>query len=136
MNDLKDKLQEDRAMRDAAKQLVSNDISNLRGDLQEKGLASRFATRMKEGAEGVFEESTSFVKQNPRQVGSSAALGLGLLLAWIFRKPLAKFIDELVQRHWDEMRNTEQPETTNTMEVEAESAPSSTPQYKDGVPHE
>lgn len=136
MADLKERLREDRAMRDAAKSLVSNDIANLRGDLDEKGLAARFASRMKEGAEGVVEESTAFAKENPKRVGSGLAIGLGLILAWIFREPLAKFLDQLMLRHWDEMQTSDQIETPENPESEAEAPAAPSPQSETGDTHE
>ncbi|MDE1466791.1 hypothetical protein [Aurantiacibacter sp. D1-12] len=127
MADLKDRLREDRAMRDAAKSLVTNDIANLRGDLDEKGLAARFASRMKEGAEGVVEESTAFAKENPKRVSSGFAIGLGLLLAWIFREPLAKFLDQLMLRHWDEMQTSDQIEVEPENNAESGAAELASP---------
>lgn len=95
MADTKQKLREDLAMRNAAKHLVEQDIKNLRGDLDEKGVGSRFVSRMKEGAEGVVDESVAFTEQNPARVGSVFALGLGLLLTWFFREPIARFVDQI-----------------------------------------
>ncbi|WP_271077914.1 hypothetical protein [Aurantiacibacter sp. MUD61] len=104
MADLKRQLEEDLALRDLAKHLVKRDVENIKGDVEQKGLASRFADRMKEGAEGALDESTDFVKSNPGRVGSVAGLGIILLIAWLFREPLSEFFDELLKKlHLDEL---------------------------------
>ncbi len=96
MTDMKARLEEDRAMRDVAKSLVTNDFQHLRGDVQAQGIASRFAGRMREGAEGLVEDTTDFARENPGRLGSAAGLGLSLLFAWLFRDQ----ISELVEKHW------------------------------------
>ncbi|MBH5322564.1 hypothetical protein [Aurantiacibacter sediminis] len=85
-------------MRDLAKHLVKRDVEYIKGDVEQKGLASRFADRMKEGAEGALDESRDFVKDNPGRVGSVAGLGIVLLIAWIFREPLSEFFGELFKK--------------------------------------
>jgi len=95
MADLKARLEEDRAMRDTSKRLVTAGMENLRGDLQGENLAKRFAARMREGAEGLADDSKVFARENPGPLGTGAALGLSLLLGWLFREKLT----ELVERY-------------------------------------
>ena len=96
MSDIKQRLYEDRAMRDVAKQLISRDIDNLRGDVEQKGIVARFGDRMKEGAEGAVDESRSFIEENPSRVASVAGLGLGMLLIWLFRDTIAELFEKLM----------------------------------------
>ena len=96
MADLKARLEEDRALRDVARRFVVNDVQNLRGDMEEQGVATRVAIRMQEGADGVVDDGIQFARENPGRVGSGMALGLSLLFGWLFRDQLAAF----VERHW------------------------------------
>lgn len=97
MPDIDQQLREDLAMRNAAKALVSLDIDNMRGGVQRKSLGSRFADRMKDGTHGIVDDASDFARANPGRVGSGLALGLGFLLAYVFREPLTR----MIQRIWD-----------------------------------
>ena len=44
MTSRKIQMEEDRALRDAARALVKGDIAHLRGDVEEKGIAARVAS--------------------------------------------------------------------------------------------
>lgn len=83
-------------MRDAAKSLVTNGVSHLRGDLAEQGIGTRVAVRMREGAEGLADDTAQFARENPGRIGSGIGLGLSLLFAWLFRDQLS----ELVEKNW------------------------------------
>jgi len=94
MTDLKAQLKADLALRERAKALVAGGLNHVRGDVSAKGIASRTATRMREGAEGMMDDSAQFVRENPGRIGSGVGLGLGLVLAWIFRDEIAEIVDE------------------------------------------
>lgn len=96
MSDTKAQLREDRAMRDAARSLVTNGLDHLRGDLADQGIATRAAIRMREGAEGLADDTAQFARENPGRIGSGLALGFSLLFAWLFRDQ----ISELVEKNW------------------------------------
>lgn len=94
MTDMKARLQEDRAMRDVAKSLMMNDLEHLRGDMQAKGVASRFTSRMREGAEGLAEDTSQFARENPGRIGSGVGLGISLLFAWLFRDEISSWVEK------------------------------------------
>lgn len=114
-----DTLREDRRMRNAAKRLVTNDIDHLRSGVEEKGLVSRAALRMQEGAEGVGEDVATFARQNPGRFGSMIAIGAAVLAGWIFRKPLSEAIDRL----WQFREDDEADETHDAIDNNSEQAP-------------
>lgn len=91
MRDLDRKLTEDRAMRDAARTLVTADIANLRADLAGKGFGVRIVDRIHEGAADLFEEAVELADSNR---GVLAAL-VGAVLLWFARNPIiALFTDD------------------------------------------
>lgn len=94
MPDLR-QIQEDRALRDAAKGLLTRDIAHLRGDVEEQGVGKRTALRLREGAEGLADDAGTFVRDNPGRVGSAAALGLGLILVYAFRDTIADWLERV-----------------------------------------
>ncbi len=91
MRDLDLKLKEDRALRDAAKALVTADIAILRADLAGKGFGERIVDRIGEGAVDLFEEAVELADTNR---GVLAAL-FGAVVLWFARNPIiALFADE------------------------------------------
>ncbi|VVT15257.1 hypothetical protein [Erythrobacter sp. EC-HK427] len=96
MADLR-QLEEDRALRDAAKGLLDRDIAHLRGDVSAQNIGKRAAIRLREGAEGVGGDASAFVRENPGRVGSAAALGVGLVLLVAFRTQLSDWVGALWQ---------------------------------------
>ncbi|WP_340587772.1 hypothetical protein [Erythrobacter alti] len=96
MSDMKTRLAEDLALRNAAKRLVKKDLHNLRSDVEDRGVAARVAVRMQEGAEGLMDDGKQFARENPSQLGAGIALGASLLVGWLFRDQLS----ELIERHW------------------------------------
>ena len=84
-------LAQDKALRDAALELVKADVSHLRTDLNAKSVAARFANRMSEGAADLYEEAASKADDNR---GILAALMAAIAL-WFARNPiLSLFSDE------------------------------------------
>lgn len=81
---------EDRAMRDAARRLVSNDWRNIRGGLGERGVGERFVGRMEVGAAGLADDAAAYVEDNPGKVGAGVAIAVAAALGWMFRDSLTE----------------------------------------------
>lgn len=96
MPDLEHELREDRALRNAAKQLLKADISYLKGDMASKGIGGRIAGRAKDGAADIGEELVDFANENRAQVGTGIAVALLAFVGWLFRDRLADAIYEIV----------------------------------------
>ena len=94
MSDMKARLKEDRAMRDAAKALVTSDVQHLRGDVAEQGIGKRAAIRMREGAEGLVDDTSQFAREHPERLASALGLGISLLLGWLFRDQISEWAEE------------------------------------------
>ena len=95
MTDSRAQLEEDRLLRDTAKRLLERDVENLRGDVEEEGIGSRFVHRIRDGAEGLADDGQQFARENSGALLSAAALGLVLALVYIFRDAIAEFVEEL-----------------------------------------
>ena len=84
------RMREDRMMRDAALALVKADISHLKADYSAKGLGSRFASRMAEGATEVFEGAVDVADDNK---GVLATL-IAAVILWFARNPIMALFDD------------------------------------------
>jgi hypothetical protein len=98
MTRLPDRFVEDRALRDAARGVLAEDIDRLRTSLGEEGIASRVST-------GVSSTITARVRTGARDVLAQAkaqagdhqgviAVLLGALILWLARGPILDWIEE------------------------------------------
>ena len=94
MTSLKEKLIEDRAMRDASKRLVSADWTMFRDDLKAEGIASRVGHRLVYGARALAEEAEEYAADNKGTVGLGVAGLLATIGLWIFGDRLFGDTDE------------------------------------------
>jgi hypothetical protein len=90
---------EDRALRDAARALLTEDIERLRASLSEEGIASRVSSgvtttvssRIRTGARDVLAQAKAQAADNK---GVLAVL-IGAIILFLARGPLLDWIDEL-----------------------------------------
>ena len=80
----RERLLEDRHVRDAARALVEADFQNLRADLSIKGIGERAVDRLTEGASEVYDEAIEVAADNK---GALAAI-LAALVLWFARNPI------------------------------------------------
>ncbi len=97
MADIEQQLREDRALRDAAKRLVTAGIDHVKGDMAEKGVGSRLFERVKDGAAEMAESSADYASSNRSQVGTGIAFGLLAFVGWLFRDQLADAINAALE---------------------------------------
>ena len=88
MTSLKEKLIEDRAMRDASKRLVSADWTMFRNDMKVEGIASRIGHRLAYGARALAEEAEDYAADNKATVGLGFAGLLAAFGLWLFGERL------------------------------------------------
>lgn len=89
MTRLEREMMEIKALRDTARQLVDEDIEHLKGDVSAKGIFSRFAARMSEGASDVYEEAVNAADSNRGVLGTLIAA----VLIWFARAPIGSLLD-------------------------------------------
>lgn len=81
----KQRMMEDRALRDAAKAVVREDLAHLRGALRSRGIGERIADRVTDGFTDLFEEGLE-VADNNRGI---VATVIAAFVLWFARHPLA-----------------------------------------------
>ncbi|MFN4019088.1 MAG: hypothetical protein ACK4IC_01065 [Erythrobacter sp.] len=92
---------EDRALRDAARAVLEEDIARLRASLDEQGVASRVSSslgttvtsRIKTGAGDVFAQARASAAENP---GIIAAV-IGAIVLWLMRGTLLDLIETALE---------------------------------------
>ena len=70
------RMEEDRALRNAARALVQDDIDHLKGDVEEKGILARIASSALIGATDIFEEGKELAEKH-----KPASYGIGAVIA-------------------------------------------------------
>lgn len=106
MTRLPDRFIEDRALRDTARAVLTEDIDRLRASLAEQGIASRVSTgvtqtissRIRTGARDVLAEARA-------QAGERKGLLAGIVAAivlFLARGPILDWIEELLESDFDE----------------------------------
>lgn len=84
----KQRLKEDRALRDAARALVDADVAHLKQDLSGKSIGERMIGGVGEGAKAVFQTAGETASNNR---GVLAAIA-GALVLWFAKNPIADLI--------------------------------------------
>ena len=83
---LDQQLERDRALRNAAWGVVSEDVNWLQADLEHRGVGGRVVDKVGEKAKDLAGQSLDTAKRNKLAVGTLAA---GVVI-WLARKPLAR----------------------------------------------
>lgn len=126
MSQLPPRFVEDRALRDAARAVLEEDIARLRATLGEQGVASRVSAsvgttvtgRIRAGANDVLEQA----KQTASDYRGVLAVLFGAILLWLMRGPLLALIEGEAEDGAEEGADTEN-EPNGAMTGEAAEAP-------------
>jgi hypothetical protein len=97
MSALPPQLLEDRALRDAARSVLEEDIARLRASLAEQGVASRVsaslgntvASRLRTGAQDVIAQA----RQSASEHRGIIALVIGAILLWLMRGAILDLVE-------------------------------------------
>lgn len=90
MSDLKQRMQEDRVLRDAAKALFAADMAHARNLLDRRSLSQRFLSRVGDGAKDVLEQAADTAGNHRATIG----ILLAAVALWFARHPLMALFDE------------------------------------------
>jgi len=97
-------LAEDRALRDAALELLKADLRFLRGDLEERGIGQRITDRLGDSAKDLVDDAVDYVEDNKGVVVAVVAA----ITLWFARIPILDTLGELFGSQDDEPDETEQ----------------------------
>lgn len=111
MTRLPDRFVEDRALRDAARAVLAEDIAHLRASLSEEGIGARVTS-------GVTGTITSRIRTGARDVLAQAraqagdhkgvlAILVGAIILWLARGPILDWIDDMAAADLDEEADPE-----------------------------
>lgn len=88
MSALRQRMLEDRYVRDSARALVEADLRHLRTDISQKSIGERAADRIRKGAADVYDEAVEVASDNK---GALAAL-VAAIVVWFARNPILALI--------------------------------------------
>lgn len=93
MSPLKQRLLEDRAMRNAARANVETDIAIIKGEDSDQGLTGRLLDGGKDLARTLSDGALDMAGDSKAKLGGAVALGVAGLAAWIFRGTIMDVIE-------------------------------------------
>lgn len=97
MTHLPSRLIEDRAMRDAARGVLEEDITRIRASLGEQGVASRVSSSVGSSISGHLRAGAADVLEQAKQQASDhrgvLAVLVGAILLWLMRGPLLALVE-------------------------------------------
>ncbi|WAT18293.1 hypothetical protein OZN62_01575 [Aurantiacibacter sp. MUD11] len=99
MPDPQSQLQEDLAMRNAAKRLVKTSIANVKGDFGSRSLGQRAALRVKDGSAEMADNAREYASEHRVELGVGVVAAVIAGLGWLFRDQLGDAVYNLVHRN-------------------------------------
>lgn len=73
MSRLEDRMEQDRALRDAALRLFKADLTVIRSEIRARGLGARVADRLGEGAMDMLDDALDYAEDNRGKVAAGIA---------------------------------------------------------------
>jgi len=128
---LPDRFIEDRALRDAARAVLDEDIARLRAQLAEEGIASRVSTGVRSTVSGRISAGASDVLAQARAQADDHKGVLALLVAaiilWFARGAILEWFGNLAAEVDGDDGSQADPTSTSTSTPAPETAPTETP---------
>jgi hypothetical protein len=82
----------DKALRDRSKVSFDARLTQVKADLEARGVAGRVADEVVGQAKVVFDEATDIAQEHPGVIGGTIAA----LVLWILRNPIIGWLEELL----------------------------------------
>jgi len=89
---LESKVLADKALRDRSKQAFDTNLTQVKLDLEARGIGGRIADEVVDRAKLVFDEAADIAQEHPGVIGGTIAA----LVLWILRNPILGWLDELL----------------------------------------
>ncbi len=120
MNRLPQRFIEDRALRDAARAVLVDDVEQLRESLSEQSIKSRVSSGVSSTiSQRIRTGADDLIKQVGDQKGWLALL-VGVIVLWFARGPILDWIDEIVGYDGEELTGDEDGNTPATPATEGD----------------
>lgn len=113
MGKLDQQLNEDRALRDAARRLLEIDLGFVKSDVHDRGVGERTSDRLREGSQDVADLAMDYARTHPLLVFG----GLSAALLVLFRNPI---LDWIIDHLEDEDETAPDADLERTFEDAAE----------------
>lgn len=97
MSPMKLRLAQDRALRDAARAVVTNDVEFIKADVAEHGVASRVWSTGADYARIMADGAIDVAKENRGKLSGSLALLAAGLAVWIYRDQIGDLVSGMVE---------------------------------------
>ena len=98
MTRVKAEYHRDRALRDAAKTNLDNDMEFMKADVERRGIGTRLADYATDNSQRAARNASAFARDNTGSVAGGTAILFAALAAWIFWDPLMRMVDEMLGR--------------------------------------
>lgn len=106
------RLLQDRALRDAAKQVVTTDLALMRADLAQGGVANRAAETGTDYLKLLGEGALDMASDNRGKLaGGVVALALAGIAAWVLREQIGEVVAGFFESDDDDDAEPEAPQT-------------------------
>jgi hypothetical protein len=107
MTSLKDQLREDRALRDAAREVIDLDIAHVKSLTSPEKLRDRTIVPAGEKAANLRQEAASKASDNKGKIAAIIGAAASAAILWAVREPLAALIDDLTNASEDDSEPNE-----------------------------
>lgn len=97
MSPMKRRLHEDRALRDAARGVVTRDVAYLKSDVAEQGLVSRVMATGADYACVMADGAVDIARENRGKLSGGVALLAAGLAVWIYRDEIGDLVSGMVE---------------------------------------
>jgi acyl CoA:acetate/3-ketoacid CoA transferase alpha subunit len=94
---MKLRLAEDRALRDAARAVLDNDVGLIKADVAEHGVASRVWSTGVDYARIMAEGAIDLASENRGKLSGGLALAAAGLAVWIYRDQIGDLVSGMVE---------------------------------------
>jgi hypothetical protein len=95
---LKQRLVEDRAMRDAARAIVETDLAIIKGEGSERGVAERLIDGGRDLARTLGDGAMDMAGDDRGKLGGAVAIGIAGIAAWLFRGTIMDAVESFLAR--------------------------------------
>lgn len=110
MSPAKRRLLEDRALRDAAKAVVSNNITYIKSEAGRKSLTDRAMAGSLDYVRNVADGALDLAERNKGKLGGGIGIAIAATLGWIFREDIMAAVTGVIEGLTDNTDSEDEPE--------------------------